>query len=136
MPLYDHAGKLLLRLTIGLLMLPHGLAKLFNDFPSLTGPSAIKMMLVVKGLPTWLVYGVYATEIAAPVLLVLGLFTRSAALVVALGMLVAVYLARLGAIDELSSAGTWGVQTEALFLFGALAICLLYTSDAATILLV
>ena len=26
MPLYDHAGKLLLRLTIGLLMLPHGLA--------------------------------------------------------------------------------------------------------------
>ena len=30
MPLYDHAGKLLLRLTIGLLMLPHGLAKLFN----------------------------------------------------------------------------------------------------------
>ena len=67
----------------------------------------------------------YATEIAAPVLLVLGLFTRSAALVVALGMLVAVYLARLGAIDELSSAGTWGVQTEALFLFGALAIALM-----------
>ena len=40
-------------------------------------------------------------------------------------MLVAVYLARLGAIDELSSAGTWGVQTEALFLFGALAIALM-----------
>ena len=125
MPLYDALGKLLLRLTIGGLMLPHGLAKLLNGWPNLTGTSGIKVLLALKGLPTWLAYGVYATEIVAPALVIVGLFTRSAALVLAAGMVMAVYLAHLGDIGTISSSGAWGIRNEALFLFGALAIALM-----------
>lgn len=125
MPLYDAFGKLLLRLTIGGLMLPHGLAKLLDGFPGLAGVSGIKVLLALKGLPAWLAYGVYATEILAPVLLIIGLFTRSAALLLAFGMAMAVYLAHLGDIGTLSSSGAWGIRNEALFLFGALSIALM-----------
>ncbi|MFT4191814.1 MAG: DoxX family protein [Comamonas sp.] len=125
MPLYDALGKLLLRLTIGGLMLPHGLTKLLSGWPHLTGITGIKVLLAAKGLPTWLAYGVYATEIAAPVLLIVGLWTRSAALLLAFGMVMAVYLAHLGDIGTLSATGAWGIRNQALFLFGALAIALM-----------
>ncbi|KAF1023092.1 MAG: hypothetical protein GAK30_00782 [Paracidovorax wautersii] len=125
MPLYDNLGKLLLRLTIGGLLLPHGLVKLLSGFPHLVGINGVKALLALKGLPVWLAYGVYATEVVAPLLLIVGLFTRSAALVAAFGMVMAIYLAHLGAIGTLTSTGAWGIRNEALFLFGALSIALM-----------
>jgi putative oxidoreductase len=125
MPQYDASGKLLLRLTIGGLMLPHGLAKLLQGFPHGSGLISIKALLIFKGLPSWLAYGVLVTELLAPLLLIVGLWTRSAALLLALGMAMAVYLAHLGGIGTLSATGAWGIRNEALFLFGALSIALM-----------
>lgn len=48
---HDDAGKLLLRITIGGLMLFHGMSKL------LTGASGIKAMLAAYGLPEFIAYG-------------------------------------------------------------------------------
>ena len=79
----DDLGKLVLRLTVGILILLHGIAKLS------TGVGGIAGMLAGHGLPQQLAYGVYIGEIVAPVLLIVGFYTRPAAWIVVINMLVA-----------------------------------------------
>ena len=52
----DDLGKLLLRLAVGGLMLFHGLHKLFGGVGFISG------MLVEKGLPGFIAYGVFVGE--------------------------------------------------------------------------
>jgi len=115
---YHDAAKLLLRLTIGLLLLPHGLAKLVN------GVAGIGGMLAAKGLPTFLAYGAYLGEVLGPVLLVLGICTRPAALLVVVHMVVAILLAHMHELTKFAASGAWNLELQALFLFGALTIAL------------
>lgn len=83
--LTDHhdTGLLLLRLTFGILMLFHGVAKIEH------GVNWIVSILQAVGLPGFIAYGVYIGEVVAPVLIILGIFTRPAALIYALTLLVA-----------------------------------------------
>jgi putative oxidoreductase len=62
----DDVGKLLLRLAVGGLMLFHGLHKLFEG-------DGISGMLVAKGLPGFIAYGVLIGEVVAPCLIILGI---------------------------------------------------------------
>lgn len=71
------AGKLALRLTFGGLMLFHGVAKIQHGVGWIAGA------LQEQGLPAFIAYGVFVGEILAPILIILGLFTRPAALVYA-----------------------------------------------------
>ena len=80
-------AKLILRLTVGGLMVFHGVAKLFG------GIDGIKQALAAHKLPGVLAYGVYVGEVIAPILLIAGLWTRAAALVIAINMVVAETLA-------------------------------------------
>ena len=82
-------GRLLLRVLLGALILVHGVNKLIHGIDPIFG------MLKGAGLPTMLGYGVYVGEILAPLLLILGLWTRAAAAVVAFNMVVALYLAHM-----------------------------------------
>ena len=66
----DDFGKLVLRLALGILVLLHGVAKLQG------GTGFLHPMLGALGLPTWFAYGVYIGEIVAPIMVILGLFTR------------------------------------------------------------
>jgi len=115
----DDTGRLLLRLTIGLLILLHGVAKLR------TGVDPIAGMLTQQGLPGSLAYLVYVGEIAAPLLVIIGLWTRPAALVIAFNMIVALMLAHAAEIFKLGEQGGWAIELQALYLFGAIAIALL-----------
>ncbi len=108
-------GLLILRITIGFLMLLHGIAKL-------KGVSFIEGMLDGKGLPSFLAYGVYITEIVAPILLIVGFRTKLAALVFAFGALIAMLLAHPTDIFSLSKYGGWEVELLGLYLFGAIAL--------------
>lgn len=116
---FDDAGKLLLRLSLGLLMLLHGLFKLG------TGPGFVVGLLEGLGLPGVLAYGVYVGEIIAPVLLIVGLWTRPAALVVAINMVVAILLVHTSHFFTLTKQGGWGLELQGMFLFSALAVALL-----------
>ncbi len=109
-------GLLILRLTLGGLMLFHGIAKLIH------GVGGIEGMLAAKGLPAFLAYGVYVGEIIVPILLIIGFRTRIAAIIFAFNMLVALLLAHSGDIFSLSQHGGWAVELIALFLFGAVAL--------------
>jgi putative oxidoreductase len=76
-------------------------------------------------LPAWLQYGAYVGEVLAPVLVILGLWARPAALVMAFDMFMAIYLARRGDVAKVNPmSGGWAIELELLYLVGALAIAL------------
>lgn len=117
----DHPdfAKLLMRLVFGFLMLFHGLFKLQN------GVDWIKPMLEAHGLPGFVAYGAYIGEVIAPVLIILGVFTRVAGLVYAINLLFAVFLVVGGNFFKRTDVGAWALETEALYFFGGLFIMLL-----------
>lgn len=119
MPKSDALGLLILRATTGVLMLFHGVAKLMH------GVSGISGLLQSKGLPGFLAYGVYVGEVVAPLLLIVGLYTRPAAWVVALNMVVAVLLVHPGDLLRLGENGEWALELHAFYFFCAVAIALL-----------
>jgi putative oxidoreductase len=116
---FDDAGKSILRLTVGLLMLSHGLHKLIN------GIDGISALIATNGWPSVLAYGVYIGEIVAPVLIILGVLTRPAALIVVVNMILAIYLAHSHQLFQLTKTGGWFLELQAFFLFGALCVALL-----------
>jgi putative oxidoreductase len=113
------AGRLVLRLTLGILILLHGIAKLSGPLDPIAG------MLAKIGLPSVLAYGVYVGEILAPILLIVGVWTRAAAIVVAVNMLFAVALAHGSQLFSIGSQGGYALELQAMFLFMAVAIALL-----------
>jgi len=116
---FDDIGKLILRLSVGILLLMHGLFKLIH------GIAGISALIQANGWPAWIAYGVYIGEIIAPALLILGLLTRASAVVIVLNMLLAVYLAHSHQLFQLTKSGGWLLELQGLYLFGALAIALL-----------
>ncbi len=116
---HQNFGKLLLRLTFGILVLFHGVAKMEN------GVGWIAQMLQADGLPGFIAYGAYIGEVIAPVLIILGIFTRPAALVLAFNILVAVFLVVGGKFFTVTEVGAWGLEGEALYFFGGLVIMFL-----------
>ena len=116
---HDDAGKLLLRLVLGLLILLHGISKLTNGDAGVTG------MLAKMGLPEALGHLVYIGEVVAPLLVILGLWTRAAALVMAVNMVVAVALAHSGQLFSMGRSGGYALELQAIYLFAAIAIALL-----------
>jgi putative oxidoreductase len=68
---------------------------------------------------------VYVGEILAPILLIVGVWTRAAAVVVAINMLFAVLLAHRGELFSLGDQGGYALELQAMFLFTAIAIALL-----------
>ena len=76
------AGKLLLRLALGILVLLHGIAKVIG------GPAYVVGLVEQVGLPGSLGYAVYLGEVVAPLALIVGVWTRLAALIVAANMAV------------------------------------------------
>jgi putative oxidoreductase len=115
----DDTGKLVLRMVVGVLTLLHGISKLH------TGVGFVSSLLTAHGLPGFLGYAVFIGEILAPVLLIAGIYTRVAALVVVINMLVAIWLAHPSNPWGLGRAGGWVLELQGLYLFGALAISFL-----------
>lgn len=109
-------GLFILRLTLGGLMLFHGISKVIY------GVESIQAMLVSKGLTSFLAHGVYVGEVIVPILLILGFRTRIAALFFAFNMLVAMLLVHSGDIFSLTNHGGWALELIALFLFGAISL--------------
>jgi putative oxidoreductase len=115
---YQRPGVLLLRFTVASLMLFHGVAKLRNG-------SGVESLLSGLGLPTWLSYGVWVGELLAPVLILVGVWVRPAALIIAFNMLVAVGLAHPTQLLTLSRSGGYGLELQAFYFFCSIAIALL-----------
>ena len=112
-------AKLLLRVVLGVLILLHGISKIKG------GPGFILDIVDKAGLPAPFGYLVYVGEVLAPVLLIVGLWTRAAAMLVAINMIVAVALVHLGELFTLDKSGGWALELQGLFLVVAIAVALL-----------
>lgn len=111
-----NTGLLLLRISTGGMMLLHGISKITK------GVSFIQNTLIESGWPGWIAYGVYAGEIIAPILLIIGWRTRFAAIVLAFTMLVATFLVHSEDLLKIGSHGEWAVELQALYFFAALVL--------------
>ena len=112
----DDAGKLILRLTLGILMLLHGIAKISG------GVDGLEKMVAGAGLPTVLAYGVYVGEVLAPLLVIFGFFARFGAAIIVVNMLFAIFLAHRTDLFLLTRTGGWALELQGFFLFTALAL--------------
>lgn len=116
----DDIGKLILRLALGSLLLLHGIHKILD------GVEPVRAVLANYHLPEFLAYGTYIGEVAAPVLIILGIFTRVGALLVIVNMIFAIMLARTSEIFHVyARTGGYALELEMFFLFSAIAIALL-----------
>ncbi|GIZ50631.1 DoxX family protein [Noviherbaspirillum aridicola] len=115
----EDMGKLLLRATLAILILFHGVAKIFN------GVGGIMGMVGKLGLPAEFGYLVYVGEVLAPLLVLIGIMTRPAALIIAVNMVFAVVLAHMGDLFSVTKTGGWALELQAMFLVAALAVALL-----------
>jgi putative oxidoreductase len=115
----EDTGKLILRLTVGVLMLLHGVAKVSG------GVGGIGGMLQSAGLPAALAFGVYVGAVLAPLLVIIGFYARIGALIMVVNMLFAIGLAHTKDIFLLTKTGGWAIELQAFFLFTALAVALI-----------
>jgi putative oxidoreductase len=115
----EDLGKLILRATLAIMILFHGVAKIIN------GVGFVTALVAKVGLPPALGYLVYIGEVIAPLLILFGVWTRLAALVVAINMVVAVFLVHTGELFTLAKTGGWALELQAMFLASAIAVALL-----------
>ena len=117
----DAVGKLIVRLTVGILILFHGLSKITSD----GSLDFIISRLTAMGLPDVIAYGVFVGEIVAPLLLIAGVFSRLSGLAIVINMLFAIALAHTGDLFSLTDQGGYRLELQMFYLFGALAILFL-----------
>lgn len=112
-------AKLLLRLSVGIMMLFHGLDKIIN------GIGGVKHLTVSFGLPEFLAYGVYVGEVVVPIFIILGAYVRAASVILGLNMVGAIFLAYGGALFSLGKHGAPVFELPFLYLMMSIVIFLL-----------
>jgi putative oxidoreductase len=115
----ESTGKLILRLSLGILVLLHGIAKLMH------GIGFISNTVHASGLPGFVAYGVYVGEVVAPILVLLGWYSRMGAALIAVNMLFAIALVHRAQIGTLNDSGGLALELQGMYLFTAVAIALL-----------
>ena len=101
-------AKLILRVTLGVLILLHGIAKIKG------GPGFILDVVGKAGLPSFIAYLVYIGEVVAPVLLI-----------IAVNMIFALALVHASQLFMLNQQGGWQLELQGMYLFTAVAIALM-----------
>ena len=117
----EEIGKLILRLTVGVLMLFHGYSKIAN-------PGSLDWIggtLSAYHLPSVLAYGVYVGEILAPLMVIIGFRARLGGWLMFINMLFALFLAHSGELLSLSEHGAPAVELQIFYLLGGLTVALL-----------
>ena len=112
-------GKLILRLSLGILVLLHGIAKLTGGIGGIVG------IVEGAGLPGVLGYGALVGEVLGPLMLILGFHARIGAALIAINMLFAIGLAHMGDLAMLTEQGGWALELQGMFLFTAIALVFL-----------
>lgn len=117
----DDLAKLMLRLLLAGTMLFHGVSKITNA----GAIDHIQGLLTERGLPGFMVYGAFVGELLAPAFIIIGLFTRASAVVVALTMVFALYLVHPHELFAVTERGIWAIELQAYFMIVAIAVALL-----------
>jgi len=126
----EDLGKLVIRITVGVLIL-------FHAFALATGDTGIPNNLIRWGLPPALAWLGFLAEFGGGLAMVLGAYTRLGGLVVGVFMMIAIFMAHsglMGAQNHLfmvanNPAGNhWDhyfLETQAFYLLGSFSVALL-----------
>ena len=109
-------GILILRLSVSILLLLHGINKVIH------GTGGIENMLAEKGLPEFIAWGVYLGEVIAPLLVIIGFRTRIFTLIMFVNMLVIMLVFKTDLLFSFAQTGAWELELQGLYLFGSLAL--------------
>jgi len=112
-------AKLLLRVSVGIMMLFHGIEKIMH------GINGIKHLTVKAGFPEFFAYGVYIGEVIVPIFIILGLYARVASLFLAINMAMAIFLAYGDSLFSLGKNGALLIELPLFYLVLSLVIFLL-----------
>jgi putative oxidoreductase len=108
-------GTLIVRITVGGLLLLHGIHKVQVGLEEQMG------LLAAKGIPTFFMYLVYISEVVAPVLIILGIFTRLSAASIVGTILVVLYVAPFP-LMAMGPHGEWAIEIQMFYLFIPMAL--------------
>ncbi|WP_297574767.1 DoxX family protein [uncultured Campylobacter sp.] len=108
---------LILRITLGANLLLHGIAKITG------GIEPVKALVAAKGMFDFVAYGVYIGEVLAPIMLILGIFTRLSALTILLTCIAMIYFGHGLSVFEITAFG--GLSGEIIFLYLGIALTLI-----------
>ena len=111
--------RLYIRCYVAFLMLFHGMNKVMH------GIVPIVDLVLKSGLPNWLAYGVYVGEIVAPLMLIVGVWSRVGASLIIINVLFCIGLAHSDAVFKLNSTGGWALEGEMVYIFPCLLIILI-----------
>lgn len=103
-------GLLILRISIGGLMLFHGVSKILHGISFLTDNMGV------------IGYAVYIGEVLAPLAILLGWRTKIASVIFAINCIVAVAVAHSGEIFSISDHGGYALELLMLYLLGSVAL--------------
>lgn len=109
-------GLLIIRIIIAFPMFIYGINKAIN------GVEFIESMLISKGLPGFVAYGVYVGELIAPIFIIIGYQTRMASAIFSFNCLTAILLANTSAIFALNNYGGWALELLAIYMFVSLGL--------------
>lgn len=112
-------GRLILRVSLGGLVLMHGIAKLSGGIDFITNT------VTGAGLPAFLAYGVYVGEVVAPLLVIAGFYSRIGAAIIGVNMLFAIGLVHGAEFFTRNETGGWALELQGMFLFTAIAVALI-----------
>ncbi len=115
----ESTGKLILRITLGALILLHGISKLRNGIGWLDGA------LVNAGLPAFFKYGVYVGEVLAPLAVIAGWYSRIGAWLIAVNMLFALGLVHGAELLAFNEQGALKLEMQYMFFFSSIALALI-----------
>lgn len=115
----EETGKLILRVVLGLLVLPHGLAKVIGGVEGIVG------LVEGVGLPGFVAYGVYLGEVVGPLLLIIGWYARVGAALIAINMVFALLLVHTDQFFMLKDTGGYQLELQMMYLFGAITCALM-----------
>ncbi|RLJ32238.1 putative oxidoreductase [Chryseobacterium sp. 7] len=107
-------GLLITRIAIGFPMSVYGISKLVH------GVGFIENMMTMHGLPSFFAYGVFAGEIIAPVMLIIGFRVRLAGLIFAANCFTATILAQTANIFKLNEFGGWALELLVIYMLVSL----------------
>ena len=121
------AGRLILRLCVGGLMLFHGVDKIMHP----ASLEFIRGMLTANSLPVFLAYAVYIGEVLAPLMVIVGYQARVGGLLIAINMLFALLLVHTGDFFSLSEHGGSAIELQLFYLLSATAVVFLGSGSLA-----
>ncbi|MGV2450331.1 UNVERIFIED_CONTAM: DoxX family protein [Ralstonia mannitolilytica] len=108
------SGLLITRIAIAFPMSVYGISKMIH------GVGFIEDMMSMHGLPSFFAYGVFAGEIIAPLMLIIGFRARLAGLIFAANCFTATILAQTANIFKLNEFGGWALELLVIYMLVSL----------------